>query len=374
MLMSSVLGWVGIAHNGNLVNASSVAKELELEGALFQSTSDTEVIFHLMARSRQKDLPSALVRALKQLEGAYSLLILSQELLIAVRDPRGFRPLVMGKLGDSVCFASETTAFDLIGAQYEREVQPGEMIIVPLKNPKAMQSLRPFIHKDSHRCIFEFIYLARPDSLLYDYSVHEMRKRLGRKLAEEHPVTNADVIIPVPDSGVPAAIGFSEASHIPFDMAIIRSHYVGRTFIEPRQAIRDFGVKLKLNPVRDCVRNKRLVIVDDSLVRGTTSRKLVKHLREAGAQEVHVRISAPPSAHPCFYGVDTPTRKELAASSQSVEQIREFIGADSLGYLSLDGLLEVTQAQVGKGFCHACFSGDYTVRIPKNTSKYLLEG
>lgn len=362
MVIKSALGWVSVAHNGNLTNAGALSRELEGEGSLFHSTSDTEVIIHLMARSRQKDLPAALVRALKQVEGAYSLLVLSQDYLIAVRDPRGFRPLVMGHLQDSLCFASETSAFDLIGAKYDREIEPGEMVLVPLKNPKAFQSLKPFATAERARCIFEYIYLARPDSFLYGQNVHETRKALGRRLAEEHPV-NADVVIPVPDSGVPAAIGFSEQSKIPFDMGIIRSHYIGRTFIEPRQSIRDFGVKLKLNPVKECVLNKRVVVVDDSLVRGTTSRKLVKHLRGAGAREVHVRISAPPTTHSCFYGVDTPTRAELMASDHSIEEIREFIGADTLGYLSLEGLTEVTSQRSGKGFCQACFSGRYPTNI-----------
>lgn len=363
MLMKSSLGWLAVAHNGNLVNASEISQSLESEGAIFQSTSDTEVIFHLVARAREKDLPTALVTALKQVRGAYSLLVLNKDYLVAVRDPNGFRPLVMGDLRGNPVFASETTAFTLIGAKYVREVEPGEMIVVPLKTPAQTKSSRPFDAKERNRCIFEYVYLARPDSVLYGESVHEMRKAFGRQLAAEHPAKGAEIVIPVPDSGVPAAIGFAEASGLPFDMGIIRSHYVGRTFIEPRQSIRDFGVKLKLNAVSHCVKGKSVIVVDDSLVRGTTSKKLVQHLREAGAREVHMRISAPPTTHSCFYGVDTPTRKELLASTNSVEQIRKFIGADSLGYLSQEGLLRTAAKRVGEGFCHACFSGKYPTPI-----------
>ncbi|MBY0370993.1 amidophosphoribosyltransferase [bacterium] len=359
LLMKSSLGWLSIAHNGNLVNATKLAAELEQEGAIFQSNSDTEVILHLLARSREKDPEKALVAALKRVEGAYSLLVMNHEKLIAIRDPHGFRPLVMGTLRGAPVFASETCAFDLIGAQYIREVQPGEMIVVPLSNPAAFRSLSPFAETPRKRCVFEYIYFARPDSLLYGERVHEMRKQLGRVLAEEQPALGASVVVPVPDSGVPAAIGFSQASGIPFDVGIIRSHYVGRTFIEPQQSIRDFGVKLKLSPVRSVVEGKDVVIVDDSLVRGTTSRKLIQHLRDAGARKVHVRISAPPSTHSCFYGIDTPTRSELLASHMSVEEISRSIGADSLGYISREGLLKAASRAAGEGFCDACFSGDY---------------
>ena len=363
MLMKSSLGWLAIAHNGNLTNAKTISRALEAEGSIFQSTSDTEVIIHLIARAKQKDLPTALVTALKQVEGAYSLLVLNQECLIAARDPYGFRPLVMGELRGNPVFASETTAFDLIGAKYLREVEPGEVIVSPHKSPMAFSTMRPFERKARKRCVFEYIYLARPDSLLYGESVHEMRKKLGRQLAKEHPAKGADLVIPVPDSGVPAAIGFAEQSGVPFDMAIIRSHYIGRTFIEPKQSIRDFGVKLKLNPINHLIKGKSVVIVDDSLVRGTTSRKLVKHLKDAGAKEIHMRISAPPTTHSCFYGVDTPTKKELLASSHSTAQIKDFIGADSLGYLSLDGLVQAASETAGEGYCHACFSGQYPVPI-----------
>ncbi len=358
------LGWVSIAHNGNLVNAVTMAKALEKEGAIFQATSDTEVILHLMARSQKPKLEDALVTALKQVEGAYSLLLMNNEKMIAIRDPFGFRPMVMGTLNGATVFASETTAFDLIGAKYLREVAPGEMIVIDLKNTGELRSTFP-LERELHprRCIFEMIYFARPDSQVFGASVHYTRKALGRQLAKEQPVV-ADVVIPVPDSGVPAAIGFAEESKIPFDMGIIRSHYIGRTFIEPKQSIRNFGVKLKLNPVAQCVGGKRVVIVDDSLVRGTTSKKLIQHLRQAGALEVHVRISAPPTTHSCFYGIDTPTRKELLASHQTIEDIRKFIGADSLGYLTLQGLMKVAKTQEGDdGFCHACFSGEYPTAI-----------
>jgi amidophosphoribosyltransferase len=361
--MKSAFGWISVAHNGNLVNAGELIKNLEKQGSIFQSTNDTEVIVHLIARSQDKDVPSALVTALKKVEGAYSLLVLSQDNLIAVRDPYGFRPLVLGDFNGSPVFASETCAFDLIGAKTVREVLPGEMLVIPLKGG-AMQSSFPFPKKEAKRCVFEYVYFARPDSNLYGENVHQMRKSLGRRLAKERPAPGADVVIPVPDSGVPAAIGYAEQSGIPFDMGIIRSHYIGRTFIEPRQSIRDFGVKLKLNPVASCVDGKSVVVVDDSLVRGTTSKKLMRHLREAGAREVHVRISAPPTTHSCFYGVDTPTRKELIAANYNLDGICKFIGADSLGYLSLEGLMEASGEKAGEGFCHACFSGKYPTPLP----------
>lgn len=363
LLMKSSLGWVGVAHNGNLTNAAEWTRRLEKDGSLFQTTSDTEVIVHLMARSKQKELVAAAVDALKQVEGAYSLLILSSEALIAVRDPHGFRPLVMGRLGEAILFASEDTAFDLIGAELVREIQPGEMVVVPVGGGEVV-SLFPFQPVTQRQCIFEHVYFARPDSQVFGSSVHAVRKALGRRLAKEQPAPDADMVIPVPDSGVPAAIGFAEGAGIPFDMGIIRSHYVGRTFIEPEQSIRDFGVRLKLNPVRASIGGKSIVVVDDSLVRGTTSRKLIQHLRDAGAKKVHVRISSPPITHSCYYGIDTPTRNELIAATGTVESIRKFIGADTLGYLSREGLIETAQSQGGKGFCHACFSGDYPTALP----------
>lgn len=363
MFMKGSKGWLGVAHNGNIANAPSLIRSLERDGAIFHSTSDTEVILHLFARAQEESTEKSLVQALKLLQGAYSLLILNKDKLIAVRDPLGFRPLVMGKFNDQVVFASESCAFDLIGAEYVREIQPGEMVVVPHSNPNSITSSFPFEKKPAKRCVFEYVYFARPDSLLYSSRVHDVRKELGRQLAKEQPAPSADVVIPVPDSGVPAAIGYAEASGIPFDMGIIRSHYIGRTFIEPEQEIRHLGVKLKLSPVKSCVAGKSVVVVDDSLVRGTTSKKLIGNLREAGAKEVHVRISAPPTANPCYYGIDTPTRSELMASKHTIEQIKNYIGADSLGYLSLGGLTKAASQNSGDGFCDACFSGNYPTPI-----------
>lgn len=363
LLMKSHMGWLAVAHNGNLVNAKELIKKLEKEGSLFQSTTDTEVILHLIARNKNGNLSHAIIEALKQVEGAYSLLFLTPDFLIAVRDPYGFRPLVMGNVNGAKVFSGETCAFELMGAEFEREIAPGEMVIVSRKEPGKIESLFPFEKKPQKKCVFEYVYFARPDTSLFGAQVYEVRKSLGKRLAEEHPVPHADVVIPVPDSGVPAAIGFSEGSKIPFDMGILRSHYIGRTFIEPKQSIRDFGVKLKLSPISKCVKDKVVVVIDDSLVRGTTSKKLIRLLREAGAKEVHIRISAPPTTHSCFYGIDTPTREELLASSKNNKEICEFIGADSLGYLSLDGLLKAGESVTQKGFCHACFSGEYPTAI-----------
>jgi len=359
ILLRTAMGWLSVAHNGNLVNAKALTERLEKMGSIFQSTADTEVIVHLIARTGEPDLVRGLTAALAQLEGAYSLLVMNQDYLIAVRDPQGFRPLVMGRLQGKPVFASETTAFDLIGATYEREVAPGEMVIVSLNKVQELRSYFPFHKRESKKCVFEQVYFARPDSVVFGAGIYETRKALGKRLAQEQPIKGADMVIPVPDSGVYAAIGFSEEAKIPFEMGIIRSHYIGRTFIEPSQSIRDFGVKLKLNPLSGFLKDKKIVVVDDSLVRGTTSKKLIQHLRDSGAKEVHLRISAPPTAHPCYYGIDTPTQKELLASRSSVEEIRKFIGADSLGYLSLEGLLEVCGTRSGEGFCHACFSGSY---------------
>jgi amidophosphoribosyltransferase len=366
LFLKSSLGWIAIAHNGNLVNAGELAKRLEAEGSIFQSTSDTEVIVHLMARSGEKDVVAALVRALREVRGAYSLVVADKSKLVVVRDPFGYRPLVLGELRGAPVFASETCAFELIGAKFVREVEPGEMIVVPLNDPKGAKSSKPFEEVPRRRCVFEQIYFARPDSRLFGEYVQEMRKQFGRRLAQEQPAPNADVVVPVPDSGVPAAIGFAESAKLRFDMGIIRSHYVGRTFIEPKQSIRDFGVKLKLSAVPNVVAGKSVVLVDDSLVRGTTSKKLIAHVRDAGAKEVHFRVSAPPTKWPCFYGIDTPTRKELLAATSDVEQIRRFIGADTLGYLSLEGVLDVAEKASGPGFCHACFSGEYSTPLPQS--------
>lgn len=347
-------GSLALAHNGNLVNADSLRVELEQQGAIFQSTSDTEVIIHLLARAAG-DLPDRIISSLRQVRGAFSLLFLTERSMIGVRDPLGFRPLVLGRLKNSWVLASETCALDLIEAQFIREIDPGEMVII---DDQGLRSLRPFEPSRLGRCIFELVYFARPDSVVFGRSVHAMRKALGRQLAIEQPV-EADLVIPVPDSGTPAALGFAEQSGIPFDLGLIRSHYVGRTFIEPQQSIRHFGVKLKLSAVAPLLKGKRVVVVDDSIVRGTTSRKIVKMVRAAGAREVHMRVSSPPTAWPCYYGIDTPTRQELIASSHSVDEITRYVTADTLGYLSLEGL----EAAVGDQgtFCNACFSGKYLI-------------
>jgi len=352
-------GRVAVGHNGNLTNASEWRRKLEHRGSIFQSNSDTEVIVHLIARSQARNFSGALGDALNLVEGAYSLLVLTPEELYAVRDPRGFRPLALGKLtapdgADCWTVASETCAFDLMNAQYVREVEPGEMVRISRAGLESIHFSPP---KPRQFCIFEHVYFSRPDSTVFDRSVNESREMLGRLLAREHPV-EADMVVPIPDSGVPAAIGFALESKIPFRMGLIRNHYIGRTFIEPSQAIRNFGVKLKLNPVRNLIAGKRVVLVDDSIVRGTTSRKLVRMVRDAGAKEVHMRISCPPTVSPCYYGVDTPTREELIASSNTPEQICKFLGADSLGYLSLLGLRQAVNDNEGD-FCTSCYTGVY---------------
>jgi amidophosphoribosyltransferase len=372
-------GSIALAHNGNLTNYEALRERLEARGSIFQSSSDTEVIVHLIAMSTHMAVEDRIADALLQVEGASSILFLTERELVAARDPYGFRPLCLGILphkgGVAHVVASEPTAFELIGAEYVRDLSPGEVLIV---SESGMRSFFPFPKRPSKSCIFEYVYFARPDSHLAGASVYEVRKALGRRLAEEQPLPGAQddaVVIPVPDSGVPAAVGFSGASGLPFEMGLIRSHYVGRTFIEPQQSIRHFGVRLKLSPNRAVIRGKRVVIVDDSIVRGTTSRKIVKMVRDAGAAEVHVRISSPPTRWPCYYGIDTPTRGELIAATSSIEQTRDFLGADSLGYLSLEGLaraVNVTRASGGKlpvlqddasAHCHACFSGDYPVPV-----------
>ncbi len=376
-------GSVAVGHNGNLVNAVELRERLEAEGSIFQTTSDTEVIVHLIAKSREGALPSRAADALRQVRGAYSLVFLSEDTLVAVRDPMGFRPLSLGKARakdqDVWVVSSETCAFELIGAEYVRDLEPGEMVII---NQSGVQSVRPFGTQVAHRCVFEWIYFARPDSTIDGRSVYRARERMGRRLAIEHAIP-ADVVIPVPDSGMAAAIGYARESGIPYDQGLMRSHFMGRTFIEPSQQIRHFGVKLKLSPVREVLKDKRVVVVDDSIVRGTTSRKIVGMIRSAGAREVHLRISSPPTIGPCRYGIDTPTSEELIGANHSVDEIRDFVGADSLGYLSLDGLyqsvegwrpgvgaadgprkgLPVLQSgPVGsEGFCDACFSGRYPI-------------
>jgi amidophosphoribosyltransferase len=356
-------GSLAIAHNGNLVNAAELRTRLEGAGSIFQSSGDTEAIVHLLAHAREADFVDRLTSALSQLEGAYSLLFLEQTKeprLVAVRDPRGFRPLALGRLKDSFVFASETCAFDLIEAEFIRELDPGEIVVV---DSSGLRSYRPPVLSapEERFCVFEHVYFARPDSRLNGRSVSRVRQQMGRILAQEHPV-DADVVIPVPDSGMAAAIGYARESGIPYDMGLIRSHYVGRTFIEPQQSIRHFGVKLKLNAVRDVLEGKRVVVVDDSLVRGTTSRKIVKMIRSAGAKEVHLRISSPPTTNPCYYGIDTPTRSELIASSHTPDEIARYVTCDTLGYLSVGGLMRAVEASPDqKGWCAACFTGNYPV-------------
>ena len=351
-------GKLALAHNGNLTNALELRRSLEHKGSIFQTTSDTEVIVHLVARSKVSNLAGAIADALGQVEGAYSLLILTRDEIFAVRDPRGFRPLALGRLGDAWVVGSETCAFDLIGAEYVRDVEPGEMLRI---SKSGVESIRFAPEKQHQYCIFEHVYFARPDSVVFGRPVNPTRERLGRLLAREHPAI-ADMVVPVPDSGVPAAIGYAGESGIPFRMGLIRNHYIGRTFIEPSQAIRDFGVRLKLNPVRRLLEGRRVVLVDDSIVRGTTSRKIVRMMRESGVAEVHMRISCPPTVSPCHYGIDTPTKLELIGAQKSIEQIREFIDADSLGYLSLDSLRAAVEDNDGK-FCTACYTGVYPTEL-----------
>jgi amidophosphoribosyltransferase len=352
-------GKVAIGHNGNLTNAAKWRRKLEHNGSIFQTNSDTEVVVHLLAKSQSRNLSGALGDALNQCEGAYSLVVLTPDELYAVRDPRGFRPLNLGKMttpnGEIAWIvASETCAFDLLNATYVREIAPGEMLRI---SKSGLESIHFAPEKPHQHCIFEHVYFARPDSTIFGRSVNDSREALGRRLAREHHV-DADLVVPVPDSGVPAAVGYAMESGIPFRMGLIRNHYIGRTFIEPSQAIRNFGVKLKLNPVRGLMEGKRVILVDDSIVRGTTSRKIVRMVREAGAKEVHVRISCPPTISPCYYGVDTPTREELIASSNTPEEICRFLGADSLGYISLSGLRQAVNDTNGN-FCTSCYTGNY---------------
>ena len=351
-------GNVAIAHNGNLVNAEVLKKNLIAEGSIFHTTSDTEVILHLIAQGKNKASRRDLIfQSIKAIQGAYCLVILFDDSLFLIRDPNGFRPLSIATLGDGYVAASETCAFDLIGAKFLRDLEVGE--VVEIDRTGKITSHFPFGKTKKSPCIFEYVYFARPDSQIYGKNVYGRRKEMGKRLAIEHPVA-ADVVIAVPDSGVPAAMGYAEESKIPFELGLIRNHYIGRTFIEPQQAIRDFGVKIKLNSNRDCLEGKRVIVVDDSIVRGTTSRKLVKMLRDAGALEVHLRISAPPTTDPCFYGIDTPEKEHLIAAKNNVEQIRQYLDVDSLGYLSLEGLYESVEGETGS-FCDACFTGNYPV-------------
>jgi amidophosphoribosyltransferase len=366
ILVQSNKGMIALAHNGNLTNAQDIRTQMEARGSIFQTTSDTEVIVHLVAQSREQTLPDAIADALRRVEGAFSLVMISPDRIFAARDPRGFRPLAMGRIPaqgdqrqDTIVFASETCAFDLIGARYEREVKPGELVIV---GPEGTTSRFYSSTMPQSSCIFEHVYFARPDSRIFGRSVQESREELGRQLAREAPA-DADLIVPVPDSGVTAAMGYSAESGIPLRFGLIRNHYVGRTFIEPQQSVRDFGVKLKLNPVRSLLEGRRIVLIDDSIVRGTTSRKIVRMIRNAGAREVHMRISCPPTISPCFYGVDTPRKKELIAANNSIEQIRQYIGADSLAYLSLDGLKKACHDGEKTTYCTACYTGVYPTNL-----------
>jgi amidophosphoribosyltransferase len=366
--VKSKAGHISIAHNGNLINAFGLHRQLEDKGALFQTTMDSEVIAHLIAHSPKEDYQETIVWALSQLQGAYSLVMMLDKVLIGARDPLGFRPLSLGKLDGAFVLASETCVFDLIGAQYLRDIQPGEIIFI---HQDKIDSLRTLIQKNYGFCIFEYIYFARPDSNIFQHNVYQARKKLGEKLAEEFPL-NADVVMPVPDSGTCAAIGYSQVLKIPYEMAMIRNHYIGRTFIQPSQVQRDFRVKVKLNPVKPLLENKKVVVVEDSIVRGTTSRARVKTIRQAGAKEVHMRISCPPLVSPCFYGIDFPTKKELIAARHSIDWIRDFIGVDSLKYLSREGMLAAMPVSK-ENFCTACFSGEYPVELPKKISKFILE-
>jgi len=356
-------GFLALAHNGNLTNADTLRKRLINRGAIFQSTMDTEVIIHLIALSLKPTLTEKIIDATSQIEGAFSLVIIHEGKIIALRDPYGVRPLVLGKLGDAYVVASETCAFDIIGAKFERDIEHGEMILI---DENGVKSLKPFPEKPSKFCIFEYVYFARPDSSIEGKNVYEMRKNIGIELAREIKI-DADVIVPIPDSGVPAAIGYAMESKIPFELGIIRNHYVGRTFIEPTDKIRHFGVKLKHNANLSVIKDKRVVLIDDSIVRGTTSKKIVQMIRDAGAKEVHMLIASPPTISPCFYGVDTPDKKDLIASSSSIEQIKNIIGADHLGYISIDGLYraiaQTKRDNINPQYCDACFSDDYPIRL-----------
>jgi amidophosphoribosyltransferase len=366
IVIDCVHGQIGVAHNGNIVNADEIRQRLVRAGSIFQTNSDTEVVLHLFARSQAGSVQDALVESITQLTGAFSLALITKDHLIAVRDPHGFRPLALGRLGDAWVVCSETCALDLIGGTYLRDVEPGEVLMI---GPSGPRSIKPFPTSPLSHCIFEHVYFARPDSEVFGQSVNEVRTELGRALARESGV-DADVVVPIPDSGVCAAIGYSEESRIPLRFGLIRNHYVGRTFIEPAQSIRHFGVKVKLNPVKSILSGKRVVLIDDSIVRGTTSRKIVKMVRAAGASEVHLRISCPPTISPCFYGVDTPRRQELIAATHSLDEICKYVAADSLGYLSLEGLMASVRGR-GPSYCTSCYTGRYPVAFPRDQNAYL---
>lgn len=359
-------GTLAIAHNGNLVNAKELRMTLEENGSIFQSTSDSEVIVHLVARSKEEKLEDGLAEALRQVQGAYTLIALSPDCLIAARDPRGFRPLCLGKLRGGYVVASESCAFDIVDAEFIRDIEPGELIVIDRTGVRS-RSIGAPKPPCLGLCIFELIYFSRPDSIIFGRDVERVRQQMGATLYRESPV-EADLVIPVPDSSNAAALGYANASGIPFEMGLIRNHYIGRTFIEPTQSIRDFGAKLKYNPIRTALRGKRVIVVDDSIVRGTTSRKIVKMIRNAGASEIHTRISSPPIAYSCFYGIDTPTREELIGARQTVEQIRQYLQVDSLHYLTPEGLVQSAAAEDGE-FCLACFTGDYPIKLKVDFKK-----
>jgi amidophosphoribosyltransferase len=365
-LIECAHGQIAIGHNGNLVNSQELRDELVRQGSIFQSNSDTEVVLHLYARSKAKAVEDAIIESVTQIRGAFSFVLLTRDQLIAVRDPHGFRPLALGRLGDAFVVCSETCAMDLIGATYVRDVEPGEVLVI---GAHGMKSLKPFAPAPLAHCVFEHVYFARPDSYVFGTSVNEVRTNLGRILAREHMV-DADVVVPVPDSGVCAAMGFAEESGIPLRMGLIRNHYVGRTFIEPQANIRHFGVRVKLNPVRSIFDGKRVILIDDSIVRGTTSRKIVKMVRASGAREVHVRISCPPTISPCFYGVDTPRRAELIAATHTIDEITKYLEADSVAYLSLEGLMSAVGPTSGS-YCSSCYTGRYPVEFPRDEASYL---
>ena len=369
LVVTYAKGSIAVAHNGNLVNAVELRQELEAKGSIFQTTVDSEIILHLLAHAKNAAFEHDLAECLRQLKGAFTLVFMTERELIGCRDPNGFRPLCLGRLNRAYILASETCALDLIGARFVREVEPGEVIAI---GASGLRSFRPFADRATQRsqCLFEHVYFSRPDSTIFGESVQAMRIRLGRQLAREHPV-EADVVMPIPDSGNFAALGYSLESGTPYVMGMIRNHYVGRTFIQPAQKIRDLKVRVKFNPIKDIIKGQRLVVVDDSIVRGTTTKARVKSLREAGAKAIHLRVSCPPIRHSCFYGIDFPTRKELIANTLSVEEIRKFIGVESLGYLSLEGMLTA----VGKPgrYCTACWSGTYPIPFGEEGDKFALE-
>jgi amidophosphoribosyltransferase len=366
LVVDSMHGQFALCHNGNLVNGGEMRDALVRAGAIFQSTSDTEVVVHLFARSRAENAEAAVIDAISQVRGAFSFVAMTKDRLIGARDPHGFRPLAIGKLGDAYVICSETCAMDLIGATYVRDVEPGEVVVVTAHE---LKSIKPFAAAKASQCIFEHVYFARPDSYVFGESVNEIRTEFGRRLARESGVA-ADVIVPIPDSGVCAAIGFSEASGVPMRMGLIRNHYIGRTFIQPQQSIRHFAVRVKLNPVKSILEGKRVVLVDDSIVRGTTSRKIVRMVRSAGAKEVHMRISCPPTISPCFYGVDTPRKSELIAATHTLDEIRKYLDADSVAYLSLDGLTGAVPEGRSR-YCTSCYTGVYPVAFPRDEAAYL---